>query len=129
MKLLCQFKHLFLTGIELGLESVSLPFKLYQIPLQVFERGGHVRMQDSVWDISFHNRLFDNRENRGVRNHKTLSTSSYPFEIRLKRDGIFMPQCLAIYLVQHPPSSDKPLAVTLIIILVVKYQPLDKHLM
>ena len=40
-----------------------------------------------------------------------------------------MPQRLAIYLFQHPPSSDKPLVVTLIIILVVKYQPLNKHLM
>ena len=40
-----------------------------------------------------------------------------------------MPQCLAIHLVQHPPSSDKPLAVTLIVILVVEYHSLDKHLM
>ena len=99
MKLLGEFQNFLLAGIELGLESVSLPLKLYPIPLQVFESSGHVGMKDSVWDISFHNRLYDDRENGGVRHHKTLSTSSYPFEVRLKREGIFMPQCLAIYLV------------------------------
>ena len=86
-------------------------------------------MQDSVWNISFHNRLNDYRENVGIRHHKTLSTSSYPFEVRLKRDGILVPQCLAIYLVQHPPSSDESLAKTLIIVLVVKYQTLNEHFM
>ena len=122
MKLLSEFQNLQLAGVELGLESVSLPLKLYPIPLQVFERGGHVKMQDNVWNISFHNRLYDNRENGGVRHHKTLSTSSYPFEVRLKRDEIIVPQCLAIYLVQHSPSLDKSLAKTLIVVLVVKYQ-------
>ena len=39
-----------------------------------------------------------------------------------------MPQILAIYLVQHPLSSDKSLAKTLIVILVVKYQTLNQHL-
>ena len=91
VKLLGEFQNSLLAGVELGLKSFSLPLKLYPIPLQVFERGGHVRMKDSVWDISFHNRLFDNRENIGVRHHKTLSTGSYPFEIRLERDGILMP--------------------------------------
>ena len=129
MKLLGEFQNLLLAGVELGLKSVSLPLKLYPIPLQVFKRGGHVRMQDSVGNISFHNGLYDHRENGGLRHYKTLRTSSYPFEVRIKRDEILMPQCLDIYLVQHPTGSDKPLAMTLIVVLVVKYQTLNEHLM
>ena len=60
MKLLGEFQNFLLAGVELGLESVSLPLKLYPIPFHVFERGGHVRMKDSVWKISFHNRIYDN---------------------------------------------------------------------
>ena len=86
-------------------------------------------MKDSVWNISFHDRLNDYRENGGIRHHKTLSASSYPFEVRLKRDGIIVPQILSIHLIQYPPSSDKSLVVTLIVALVVKYQTLNKHLM
>ena len=33
MKLLSEFQNLLLTGVELGLESVLLPLKLYLIPL------------------------------------------------------------------------------------------------
>ena len=73
--------------------------------------------------------LNDYRENGGVRHHKTLSTSSYPLEVRLKWDRILMPQCLVNYLVQHLPSSDKSLAMTLIVVLVVKYQTLNENLM
>ena len=39
-----------------------------------------------------------------------------------------MAQSLAIYLVQHPPRSDKSLAKTLIVVVVVKYQTLNQHL-
>ena len=85
-------------------------------------------MQDSVWNISFHNRLNDYRENERIRHHKTLGAGSYPLEVRLKRDGILVPQSLSIYLVQHPPSSDKSLAKTLIVVIVVKYQTLNQHL-
>ena len=83
MKLPAEFQNLLLAGIELGLESVPLPLTLYPIPLQVSERGGHVRIKDSVWDISLHNRLFDDRENIGVRHHNTMPTGSYPIKVRL----------------------------------------------
>ena len=35
-------------------------------------------MKDSVWDISFNNRLYDNWENGGVRHCETLSASPNP---------------------------------------------------
>ena len=105
MKLLGEFQDLLLSGVELGLESVSLPFKLYPIPLQVFERGGYVRMKDSVRDLSFHNRFHDNWENGRIRHHKFLSTSSHPLKVRLKGDGIIVSQGLTIHLVGQDRKS------------------------
>ena len=70
--------------------------------------------------------LYDNWKNRGVRHHKTLSISSYPFKIRLKRDGILVPQRLAINSMYHAPSSHEPSAVILSIILVVENDSMDK---
>ena len=86
-------------------------------------------MQDRVWNISFHNRLYDYRENGGIRLHKTLSTSSYPFEVRLKRDGILMPKCLAVNHMYHTPSLYEPFTVTLNIILIAKGDSLNKCIM
>ena len=90
MKQLGELHNLLLTGVKLGLKGVSLFLQLNPSFLQVLERGSHVRMKDSVWDVSFNNRLYDNREDRRVRNYETLSTSSHPPKIRLERDRVFV---------------------------------------
>ena len=55
--------------------------------------------------------------------------SSYPYEIGLQRDGVLMPQDPDINLIDHTPSTDKSLSVTLKIVVIVEYNTPDKHIM
>ena len=99
-----EFQNLLLACVELGFESISLSFELYPIPLQVFKRCGHVGMQDSVWNISFFNRLNDYWEKGGIMHHKTLSAISYPFEVRLKGVEFLCPKVLLSTLFTKPQA-------------------------
>ena len=64
-----------------------------------------------------------------VWHHKILGAGSYPLEIRLKGDGILVPQCLTINFIYHAPRFYEPFAVTLSIILIVEGDSLDKRIM
>ena len=129
MKQLGELQNLLLTGVKLGFKGVSLFLQLNPSFLQVFERGRHVRMKDGVWDVSFNNRLYDNRVDGRVRHHETLSTSSHPPKVRLKRDRVFVSQSSIVHLVHHSTSSCEPLAITLVFLVIVEHQTLNKHLM
>ena len=61
--------------------------------------------------------------------HKILGAGSYPLEIRLKGGGILVPQCLTIHIIRHPSSSDEPLSKSLCIIVEVKNQVRNQHVM
>ena len=73
--------------------------------------------------------LFDQRENVRVMHYKTLGAGSYPLEVRLKGDGILVPQCLTIHFVGHPPSSDKSLSKSLSVVVEVENQVWNQHVM
>ena len=59
MKMLGEFQNFLLTGVKLGFKGVSFFLQLNPSFLQVFDKGRHVRMKDSVWDVSFNNRLYE----------------------------------------------------------------------
>ena len=86
-------------------------------------------MLNGVGLLSFQNWLFDHRENMRVWHHQLLGAGSYPLEIRFKGDGVPVPQCLTIYSVGHPPSSDEPLAKSLRIVVEVKNYVRNQHVM
>ena len=128
MKQFGELQNLLLTGVILGFKGVSLVLQLNPGFLQVFERGRHVWTKNSVRDVSFNNRLNDDRKDGRVRHQETLGTSPYPLKVRLERDRVFMYQSLIVHLVYHSPSTCKPLAVTLVFVVVVEHQTLDEHL-
>ena len=129
MKLLGEYQNFLLTGVESGFKSVSFFLYLNPTLLQVFEIGRHVGMKDSVWDISFKNRLYDNWENGGVRHCETLSANPYPPKVRLQKNGILVPQCPTIHLSYHPPGSYEPPTVVLIVTFIVEHYTLDERVM
>src|ERR1051325_11209184 len=58
-----------------------------------------------------------------------LSSCSHPFEVRFPRNGVFVPQSLGISLLYHAPSMYEPSLVILEIVVVVKHNILEKHIM
>ena len=129
MKLLRELQHFPLTGVELISKGIMLFLQLNPRPLQLFKISGHVRMENCLRSISFDYRLYNYCRDGFIRHHKVLGVSLYPFERRLHRDGILMPQGLTINLVYHAPSSYKPFSIPLNFILVIEHNALDKHVM
>src|ERR1051325_2496660 len=86
-------------------------------------------MKNGIGFVTFSNRFHNHWQDRSIWHHKVLSASSYPFEVRFPRNRFFMPQGFGVSFLHHAPSVHKSSAITLEIIVIVKYDVLEKHIM
>src|ERR1051325_10688835 len=129
VKLLGQLEHFLFTCITLSFKGIPLFFKPNPGSLQVFQISRHVRMENSIGYVTYSNRFHNYGYNRREWHHEVLSSSSHPFEVRLPRSGILVPQSLGISLLYHAPSMYEPSTVILEIVVVVEHNVLKKHIM
>src|ERR1051325_2872434 len=86
-------------------------------------------MKNGIGFVAYNNRFHNYWQDGSIWHHEILSASSYPFEVRIPSNRTFVPQGLGITFLHHALSVHKSLAITLEIIVIVKYDVLENHIM
>src|SRR4051812_27665474 len=84
-------------------------------------------MRNNLRNIFFILGLHNHRSDMWIWHDKTLSAIAHPSEVSLQRNGILLPQALAVNPIYHVPSTYKFLTMALRILLIVEHNALYKH--